>query len=134
MKTQNKLFEEILRCMNYLELSWEETKEMLSFEQGEDLLMQLKRKIVGDRLKKARERLQLSIPAVSDDLMMPILIIERIESGEIEAFYKEIFALKCRYSVPAHEIFQGFFDHSSRFRSSVENSLKSTDKKSTPLF
>jgi len=81
-------------------------------------------KTVGDRLKAFREKRMLDIPTVSDDLSMPVSVIEEIENGEIEKYYREIFALMCRYSVPTHDVFAGFFLHSERMRKAVQRSIE----------
>jgi len=81
-------------------------------------------KTVGDRLKAFREKRMLEISSVSDDLSMPISVIEEIEDGQIEKYYKEIFALACRYSVGSHDVFAGFFVHSERKRNAVQRSIE----------
>jgi len=81
-------------------------------------------KTVGDRLKAFREKRMLDIPTVSDDLSMSVFVIEEIENGEIEKYYKEIFALVCRYAVGSHDVFAGFFVHSERMVKAVQRSIE----------
>jgi len=50
-------------------------------------------KEIGEKLKEARENMEISINEVSDDLKVPVTQLENLESGNMESF-KDVFYLK----------------------------------------
>ena len=65
---------------------------------------------VGIRLRKVRETRSLSVKQVADLIKIPASTLEKIENGNIQGYFREIYALLCIYNESSHTIFNGYFD------------------------
>jgi Zn-dependent peptidase ImmA (M78 family)/transcriptional regulator with XRE-family HTH domain len=79
-------------------------------------------KQVGLRLQEARESKGLKPESVGSLLRISGTIITQIEEGEIEKYLKEIYGMLCIYTIPVHQIFEGYFNAED-----LPNTSKKTD-------
>lgn len=68
------------------------------------------RREIGKRFSETRESRHFLISEVSQRLYINDSVVHKIEQGEIDRYYPEVYAMSCLYEKPIHELLSGFFD------------------------